>query len=126
MKPSFKHLEKYRIKNAGKFNTGNGERCGAFLVPFEAGELVIIADDGQRPGEISGWEHVSVHWRNQRGMAVPIWTAMVKVKDLFWSSDECVIQYHPPKSNYVNTHPCTLHLWKQCGQEFILPPVELV
>jgi hypothetical protein len=47
---------------------------------------------------------------------------MCFVKDLFWREDECVIQYHPPKSEYVNLHPYTLHLWRPVNIELPLPP----
>ena len=41
-----------------------------------------------------GWEHVSVSYKNR----VPTWDEMCKVKDMFWNDEECVVQYHPPKS----------------------------
>ena len=43
-------------------------------------------------------------------------------KDLFWLPEETVVQYHPAKADYVNTHPYVLHLWKQIGSEFPKPP----
>ncbi|MEZ3438614.1 MAG: hypothetical protein K1W18_07020 [Oscillospiraceae bacterium] len=65
-----------------------------------------------------GWEHVSVSFSTR----CPTWEEMCKVKDMFWNEDECVIQYHPPKSEYVNNHPYCLHLWRKCGENFELPP----
>lgn len=64
--------------------------------------LQIIASDGE------GWEHVSVSLPYRS----PTWEEMCKVKDLFWDDEDCVIQYHPPKSEYVNNHPFCLHLWR--------------
>lgn len=46
---------------------------------------------------------------------------MCFVKDLFWSDDECVIQFHPPHSDYVNYHPHCLHLWNPIGIDIPLP-----
>ncbi len=65
-----------------------------------------------------GWEHVSVAYANK----LPSWDEMCKIKSLFWNDNECVVQYHPPKSEYVNNHPYCLHLWKQIGKEFPIPP----
>lgn len=39
---------------------------------------------------------------------------------------ETVIQFHPPKSEYINNHEFCLHLWKHKTQAFPLPPSELV
>jgi len=76
------------------------------------GAVVIVASWGE------GWEHVSVSLRNR----CPTWEEMCIVKDIFWSDDECVVQYHPPKIEYVNCHPYCLHLWKKTGDEFETPP----
>jgi hypothetical protein len=53
---------------------------------------------------------------------------MKLVKDMFWESNETVIQYHPAASEYVNTHPYCLHLWRQTDGHILmeLPPKELV
>lgn len=50
--------------------------------------VAIIASWG------GGWEHVSVSLSNR----CPTWEEMCMVKDIFWGEDECVIQFHPPKS----------------------------
>jgi hypothetical protein len=49
---------------------------------------------------------------------------MCFVKDLFWSEHECVVQFHPPRSVYVNNHPFCLHLWHK--PNLPTPPVILV
>lgn len=48
-----------------------------------------------------GWDHVSVSFMNR----CPTWAEMCKVKDLFFREDECCVEYHPAKSEYVNIHP---------------------
>lgn len=68
------------------------------------------------------WEHVSVSFPNR----CLTWEEMCRVKDMFWNEDECVVQYHPPKSEYVNNHPYCLHLWRKCGENFELPPKNFV
>lgn len=68
------------------------------------------------------WEHVSVSTRDR----TPTWEEMSFVKDLFWTEEECVVQFHPPKSEYVNHHPHCLHLWRPLGENIQTPPSILV
>lgn len=82
--------------------------------------LKVMACDGTE----TGWEHVSVSLMDSP--KCPSWEEMCIVKALFWDDDETVIQFHPPKSEYVNKHPGCLHLWKQSNLAFPLPPSELV
>ena len=90
---------------------------GAFMVMGPCGtELAIIGSDGE------GWEHVSVSCRHR----TPNWEEMCFVKDLFWDDEATVIQYHPPRSKYVNCHPNCLHLWRPVGRNVELPPMILV
>ena len=94
--------------------------CGAFFIPFENRELKVIASDGK--GIASQWEHVSVSLQNR----CPNWKEMCHIKDLFWDDEDTVIQYHPPKSVYVNNHPYVLHLWRPVDMTIPLPPIILV
>lgn len=68
-------------------------------------------------GSLGLWEHVSVSAHR-----TPTWAEMCGVKDLFWSKDETVIQFHPKASEYVNEHTNCLHLWKMDGHDHELPP----
>lgn len=91
---------------------------GAFLVPFQSYQLKCMASDGL------GWEHVSVSLLgNER---TPSWLAMCFVKELFWDEEDCVIQFHPAKSQYVNFHPGCLHLWRKIGFDQPTPIPEMV
>lgn len=45
---------------------------------------------------------------------------------MFWDEHDCVAQFHPPKSKYINNHPYCLHLWRQVDAEFNLPDSLLV
>ncbi len=89
---------------------------------FERGPLRIISS-GSQPDQ-SEWEHVSVSCANR----CPTWDEMCAVKDLFWTGEETVVQFHPRKSRYVNRHEFCLHLWRRIGGEemFPLPPDEAV
>ena len=66
--------------------------------------LKVQASDG------FGWEHVSVSLVDR----CPTWQEMCFVKSLFWGDDDLVVQFHPPESEYVNSHPFCLHLWRRC------------
>ena len=96
-----------------------GAKFGAFYVKHGKTDLIIIASEGS--DEIP-WEHVSLRARDYRGERCPSWGEMCFAKDLFWDAEECVVQFHPPKSEYVNCHPFVLHLWKQIGRTLEMPP----
>lgn len=105
---AFKVPEKYRQKNgingALKSDSTFGNN-GMFMIKSAKlkSSLTVIASDG------AGWEHVSVSLSHR----TPTWEEMCFVKSLFWNEEDAVIQIHPPKSEYVNTHPFTLHLWRR-------------
>lgn len=102
-------------------------RYGFFLVPIEGRPLVLYICASC--GDESGWEHVSVrteHASDPKKGRCPTWDEMCLVKNLFWEEEECVIQFHPPKSEYVNNHKNVLHLWKSTQASFPVPPSILV
>ena len=112
--------EKFRVRE-GAMGSDESYGCnGAFivrvLVERKLVVLKVIASDGE------GWEHVSV----SRPDRVPTWAEMCAVKALFWQPEACVVQYHPPESDYVNCHPYCLHLWRPVGQEIPRPPAWMV
>lgn len=85
---------------------------GTIHMPGWSGTVVWSTQDG--------WEHVSVAPKAKRIM--PSWDDMCRLKDMFFEDEECVIQYHPPKSEYVNLAENCLHLWKPANGEIPLPP----
>lgn len=125
------HFDKYRNTTHPKFGTTAEDGCnGFFVVPLSKSlqgttrtALCIISDGNE---EIP-WEHVSVRISEGRGSGfhdcLPTWMEMVAIKDMFWGEDEVVMQVHPAKDNYVNVHPCVLHLWKPLKAEIPLPPI---
>lgn len=107
-------VEPCRLVEYSDSSYGNN---GAFQFPGPNNQgLRVIVSDGE------GWEHVSVSCPNR----CPNWPEMCFIKNLFWSEEETVIQYHPPKSEYVNCHPNCLHLWKPTDAEIPTPPSILV
>lgn len=117
--------EKGRFSVSGFPETGHGDRVGWFMLkcPATGGVLRVLASDGEGwPYEPPPWEHVSVSLADR----CPTWEEMCFVKNLFWEPHEEVVQFHPAKSDYVNFHPHTLHLWKPVGVKFLMPPSETV
>jgi hypothetical protein len=88
-----------------------------FMFLLKNGQQIrIIASDGE------GWEHVSVSLEDR----CPTWDEMCQVKGMFWGDDDCVMQLHPPKSEWVNNHPFCLHLWRPVGVDIPTPPMLMV
>ena len=113
--------EEHRIKTGKLASVAEQGNNGAFAIPPMRGGrwLLCIVSDGM------GWEHVSVHVQDGRKMHTPTWGEMSYVKEIFWDAED-VIQYHPRKSEYVNNHPHTLHLWPPTNQTIPTPPSILV
>jgi hypothetical protein len=135
--------EASRITEGPMSSAPGSGRYGVFLVdsPVPGWQLALICDDGTNAEvpESLGWEHVSVSARSLSGFIkdkvarlirartrIPTWPEMVYVKELCWDPDDCVVQYHPPRSSYVNVHPHVLHLWRSRTQAVPLPPLDLV
>lgn len=116
---SFKVPEKYRITTGYFRTTAADGNNGAFFIPTRPGMVplkVIASDQG-------GWEHVSVSLPDR----TPTWELMCKVKSLFWDDEDCVMQLHPPRSQWVNNHSFCLHLWRPTdGQAIPTPPQIMV
>lgn len=117
-------LEAGRIRRGELASDPSWGAYGNFLVQGPCGEQLVIVGSGADADDklAAGWEHVSVSTRRR----LPNWTEMCFVKDLFWDTDECVIQFHPPRSEYVNNHPLVLHLWRPADNHVRLPPSILV
>ena len=111
---SLRYPETHRIRR-GRWTSNTGE-AGAFRIPAQRGRsycLNVIACS------IDGWEHVSVSLNEDR---TPTWEEMAYIKSVFWEEEDCVIQYHPPKSEYISNHDYCLHLWRREVEDFPLPP----
>jgi hypothetical protein len=93
-----------------------------FIVQGPCGaELAIVASDAIEDPNARGWEHVSVSTSRRP----PNWREMCWVKGLFWGDEDCVVQFHPRRSQYVDIHPYTLHMWHR-PEGFPEPPSILV
>lgn len=113
--------EKYRVKTGSFASYEHDGPNGHFVIPLSfRASAYVIASDGM------DWEHVSVHIQERGKARTPTWAEMCKIKDLFWSPDAWVVQYHPAASEYVNNHPNTLHLWRPITNILSTPPSYLV
>lgn len=126
---SFHVPNQYRVRKGLMWSTEANGNNGAFFLPNRAAKprglstreasavpLKIIASDG------AGWEHVSVSLPTR----CPTWDEMCYVKSVFWDEEDCVMQLHPQRSEYVNNHAFCLHLWRPTGERIPIPPSLMV
>jgi hypothetical protein len=112
--------EKLELGRVVNFFGADDSRNGRFILQGPCGaKLQIVAEN-----ENQNWEHVSVSLTKHRRS--PNWPEMCFVKDLFWDEEECVVQFHPPLSQYARNHRYCLHLWKPTHQTIPAPPASLV
>ena len=104
-----------RVTTGSLASASNDGNNGAFQLQVRGVTLFAIASDGL------GWEHVSIHKKQGRKTRTPNWDEMCAVKDMFWDAEDAVVQFHPPKSSYVNDHPHVLHLWRPIEAAIPLP-----
>lgn len=117
MKAKFPHkLNKARIKKGSMGSNAKMGFNGAFVITIKKQQLTVVVSDQME------WDHVSVSTPHR----CPSWNEMCAIKDLFFDPEEHVIQYHPPKSMYVNDHDFVLHMWRPHGQEVPTPPLMMV
>ncbi len=108
----FRVPNQWRVRRGPMMSDELSGHNGAFMVPHAgAGVMQIIASDQ------GGWEHVSVSLPHR----CPTWDEMCEVKAMFWDEEDCVVQYHPPASEYVNKHPYCLHLWRPTSPGVVVP-----
>lgn len=81
--------------------TGFDGGMGEFIRGSQKGMTVIWSWGG-------GFEHVIMDGKKR----MPTWEEMCELKDMFFTEEECYVQYHPPKIEYVNNIPYCLHIWK--------------
>jgi hypothetical protein len=110
--------ERHRIVNGKLASKDIDGWNGDFLVPLEGGIWHVRISDGW------GWRHLSVTSAQTRDL--PSWQVMCRLKEMFFSDDSWVVQFHPPKSENINDHPYCLHLWESLETPVPTPPVILV
>lgn len=111
---AFRKVEKEIFIAGCKLDSELSKGNGIFEIRVGGKWFRCHASDG------GGWEHVSVVPLS--GNSVPTWKEMCAIKDMFFLPEECVVQYHPKESEYVNVHKNCLHLWRPTEQEMPTPP----
>jgi hypothetical protein len=120
-------IDEARLLSGPLYSTSNDGMNGCFMFCRDGGLLRCIVSDGSDwkakklvGGTLPGkpWEHVSVSLESR----CPTWEEMNFIKELFWRDDECVVQFHVPKTRHINIHPYCLHLWKPIGLKIPMPP----
>ncbi len=117
-----KFPERYRCDHPLGFEHKEGDPFGCFMVPSINNSNHMIFVQANEDLNNDGWEHLSASLRNR----CPTWEEMCQLKNLFWDEHETVVQFHPPKSDYVNNAKNCLHLWKYVRGEIPRPPSILV
>lgn len=87
----------------------------------------LLSSKKPRPATVvfswgGGWDHVSVSFPNR----CPTWEEMCEIKNLLFYPEETAWEYHPMESEYVNNHPCCLHIWRYQQEGMPLPPAWMV
>lgn len=125
MREIWAHLEEFRTSPPG-YESKLGDTFGWFVFQNGNTQIRAMAVDGTE----TGWEHVSVTVAYKSGKKmVPRtarWEEMHWIKEQFWNPEECVVEFHPPQSHYVNVHRHCLHLWRNVKEIFPVPPEILV
>lgn len=123
---AFKFPERFRIVTGPYATSLEADGLnGMAWVRLRPGKppLKVIATDGTYADDVGqGWEHVSVSLPDR----CPTWEEMCVVKSLFWDDEDCVMQLHPPRSDWVNNHPYCLHLWRPLCETIPRPPAMAV
>jgi hypothetical protein len=91
---------------------------GAFLVPLDGELYHVMISDGE------GFRHLSC--TNAQKKVLPPWSAMTRLKEMFWADDDWVVLYIPAKDVYINDHPYCHHLWQPLNESLPTPPFVLV
>lgn len=113
-------LNQYRVNTMNLYGWNGDSGNGMFKVFVHGKSFLCLASNG------GGWEHVSVSPGSPNRKKCPTWDEMCAIKDMFFEPEETVVQYHPPKSDYVNNHLYCLHMWRPLDQEIPRPPAIFV
>ena len=110
------NLEKFRFDHPSYVIAEEGSIEGSFEIMYGNKRLRVISGCGD------GWDHVSVSLKHR----CPTWEEMNWIKNQFFKPEECVVQFHPPKSLYINLGKTALHLWRPWASQYTLPPRKML
>ena len=110
--------EKHRITSGPMRSSSLNGNNGQFMVRSLKLKYPLFCQSSDG----AGWEHVSVSLNTR----TPTWEEMCFIKSIFWDEEDCVMQLHPPKSEYINNHNYCLHLWRPIDIQIPVPEPILV
>lgn len=112
--------EKYRRQLPGRETQSGDNLYGMFIIPHQkiVDYFYLVMVSGGM-----GWEHISVSLQNKKKHVerCPTWGEMCYIKEMFFTDDTPVVQYHPKKEDYVSMHEFCLHLWHPTDQVLPIP-----
>lgn len=125
MRTDSAHLNRFRNRTHPTYKSEDSlGMMGFFVVPLNGHTFAIIISAPAQEGY--PWDHVSVRigdqHKNKLRERIPTWAEMCVVKEMFFTPEECVMQLHPAEKDYVNFHPCVLHLWRPTEAVIPMPP----
>lgn len=82
---------------------------------FVVGPLRIVGSTDIENGV--AWRHVSVSCADR----YPTWEELKDIRYRLFDEDAEVVQFFPPKSDYVNIHPNCFHLWQRLDGQRVVP-----
>jgi len=132
MRSDATHLNKFRNRDHPEYKSDDSAGMnGFFVIPLSAADktfALVISGVGipEYP-----WDHVSVRigytkYHGKLAERIPTWEEMCAIKELFFAADECAVQFHPPASDYIDIHPCVLHLWRPINFKLPMPDKVMV
>jgi hypothetical protein len=109
-------VERFRIRDGQLASSRHDGNNGMFVVPMNGLRFAVMVSDG------AGWDHVSISLPDR----CPTWDEMCAIKDMWFHPEECVVQYHPPRSVYRNACVYCLHLWRPQDAPLPMPSPDMV
>jgi hypothetical protein len=113
-----RRAERWRIKTGKWASEETDGFNGHFLVPMEGELWVCRLSDGW------GFRHLSVS--NAQNRKLPSWTVMCRLKEAFFGDEDWVVQYFPPKEQYINDCGWCFHLWQPLTENLPTPHFTMV
>ncbi len=85
--------------------------------PWKDGDTLAV-----HLGSAAGWEYACVSTQHR----CPVLEEMAFIKSQLWEPEDCVVEYHPPQSQYVNVHPYCLWPFRPINGGIPRPPTHIV
>lgn len=108
--------ERFRLTSGQHATTRADGNNGRFVVILMFRQSVLV-----EASDASGWEHVAI----SRTDRVVSYGELRQIKDMFWSPEDCVLQFFPPQGAFIYDDRTQLHLWRPAGADLPVPGAHL-